>query len=74
MKKLYSFIKHFHCSDAYGIDGEGVQIDDGMIDFPKLFSLFKDYKYAIIPEIWRVHLNNGKGFLIGLERLAKYIR
>jgi len=66
------FIGHIHFSDAYGLDGEGVQIDEGDIDFAKIMPLFADYQGTWVPEIWRGHLQNGKGFIEALTKLRKY--
>jgi N-acetylneuraminate synthase len=69
---LKPFIKHIHFSDAYGLDGEGVQIGEGDIDFDKVMPLFADYQGTWVPEIWRGHLHNAKGFTDALNRLRKY--
>lgn len=66
------FIRHIHFADAYGLDGEGVQIGEGDIDFDRIMPLFKDYEGTWVPEIWRGHLQNGKGFVEALNRLRKY--
>jgi sugar phosphate isomerase/epimerase len=66
------YIRHIHFSDAYGLDGEGVQIGEGDIDFDRIMPLFKDYKGTWVPEIWRGHLQNGKGFNEALNRLKSY--
>jgi N-acetylneuraminate synthase len=66
------FIRHIHFSDAYGLDGEGVQIGHGDIDFGNVMPLFSDYCGTWVPEIWRGHLNNGKGFLEALSKLRQY--
>jgi N-acetylneuraminate synthase len=66
------FIRHIHFADAYGLDGEGVQIDEGDIDFSRIMRLFVDYRGTWVPEIWRGHLENGKGFVKALTRLKKY--
>ena len=66
------FMGHIHFSDAYGLDGEGVQIGEGDIDFGKVMPLFSDYRGTWVPEIWRGHLNNAKGFLEALTKLRRY--
>lgn len=65
--------KHLHIADAAGFDGEGLQIDEGEIDFPALFAVLKKNPCTMIAEIWRGHLYHGRGFVIGTERLAKYM-
>ncbi len=62
---------HLHMADARGVDGEGLQIGEGDLDFP---SLCADLRAAaphasFIPEIWQGHKNNGEGFWLALERL-----
>ena len=62
---------HLHIADARSVDGEGLQIGDGEIDFKmlmqKLAELIPDVSF--IPEVWQGHKNNGQGFWIALERL-----
>jgi N-acetylneuraminate synthase len=65
------FIRHIHFADAYGLDGEGVQIEEGDIDFARIIPLFSDYQGTWVPEIWRGHLHGGRGFLEALNRLKK---
>ncbi|MBF0118050.1 MAG: N-acetylneuraminate synthase family protein [Desulfobacterales bacterium] len=72
IKKVKPFIRHIHIADAYGLDGEGVQIGEGDIHFEEIMPLFSDYKGSWIPEIWRGHLQNGKGFIEALMKLEKY--
>ncbi len=62
--------RHVHFADAYGLDGEGVQIGEGDIDFSRIMPLFAGYRHSWVPEIWRGHLDGGRGFLLALERLA----
>jgi len=66
------FIRHIHFADAYGLDGEGVQIGEGDIDLESIMPLFKDYNGTWVPEIWRGHLNHGKGFIEALIKLKTY--
>jgi sialic acid synthase SpsE/sugar phosphate isomerase/epimerase len=74
VSKVAPFAAHLHIADAKGVDGEGLQIDEGEIDFfilgEKLDKLCKDASF--IPEIWQGHKNSGEGFWIALERLEKY--
>jgi sialic acid synthase SpsE/sugar phosphate isomerase/epimerase len=66
---------HFHLGDASGVDGEGLQVGDGEIDFPKLGSLMKKYspKASFIPEIWQGHKNGGEGFWGAFHKLSGLI-
>ncbi|MBI3160595.1 MAG: N-acetylneuraminate synthase family protein [Chloroflexi bacterium] len=68
---LLPYIAHLHLSDASGLDGEGLQIEEGTIDWVRFFRAFKDYHGTMIPEIWRGHQRGGEGFLIALNRLSE---
>ncbi len=65
---------HLHVADAYGIDGEGVQIGEGEVDFSKAFTVLAENadlsQTSWTPEIWQGHLHQNQGFLTALERLA----
>ena len=54
-----------------GVDGEGLQIGDGEVDFKNIFLTINKYSRdaSFIPEVWQGHTNNGEGFWISLERL-----
>jgi N-acetylneuraminate synthase len=67
---LLPFISHLHLSDGAGLDGEGLQINEGTIDWVHLFRIIKDYHGTMIPEIWRGHQRGGEGFIIALNRLS----
>jgi sialic acid synthase SpsE/sugar phosphate isomerase/epimerase len=66
---------HLHLGDALGVNGEGLQIGEGEIDFKKLANILDDHcpKASFIPEIWQGHKNGGEGFWIALERLENII-
>ena len=57
--------------DASGVNGEGLQIGDGEINFEKLGKILKHKapRSTFIPEIWQGHKNDGEGFFIALEKL-----
>lgn len=65
---------HLHLVDSVGVDGEGVQIGEGEIDWPALAAqldrLCPDASF--IPEIWQGHVNNGEGFWTALDRLETW--
>jgi sialic acid synthase SpsE/sugar phosphate isomerase/epimerase len=71
VKLLLPYIHHLHLSDAAGLDGEGLQIGEGTIDWVRFFSLIGSYNGTMIPEIWRGHQRHGEGFLIAIQRLSE---
>lgn len=62
---------HLHLGDASGINGEGLQVGEGEIDFARLGRILRATcpDASFIPEIWQGHKNGGEGFWIALERL-----
>jgi N-acetylneuraminate synthase len=64
---------HYHIADADGVDGEGLQIGDGQIDFPAFIEQANRLSpsASFIPEIWQGHKNDGEGFWTALDRLEK---
>ena len=65
---------HLHLVDATGVDGEGVQVGDGEIDWALLAQQLDLLapEASFIPEIWQGHVNDGEGFWIALERLEQW--
>jgi len=74
LEKVSKFAAHIHMVDASGVDGEGLQINEGDIDFSLVASIFKSEcpNASFIPEIWQGHKNDFKGFWVALERLEKH--
>ncbi len=70
-KKLAPITAHYHISDGTGVDGEGLQVGDGTVDFDTICKIIRENSanYSFIPEVWQGHKNNGEGFWISLERL-----
>lgn len=70
-EKIAPFSAHLHLGDAKGLNGEGLQVGEGEIDFVRLgVILHKGCPSAtFIPEIWQGHKNGGEGFWVALERL-----
>jgi N-acetylneuraminate synthase len=68
---LLPYIRHLHLSDGAGLDGEGLQIGEGTIDWVHFFKVIGDYRGTMIPEIWRGHQRSGEGFLIAIQRLSE---
>jgi sialic acid synthase SpsE/sugar phosphate isomerase/epimerase len=72
--RVGKYTVHLHIADASGIDGEGLQIEEGDIIFSAVAEdLDKVAPNALfIPEIWQGHKNEGEGFWLALERLEKF--
>ena len=66
-------VRHLHLVDAIGHSEEGVQVEEGDVDWPLLCSQLSrlSHDVSFIPEIWQGHVDNGQGFWIALDRLEK---
>jgi sialic acid synthase SpsE/endonuclease IV len=71
-KIVMPYVRHVHISDAHGIDGEGVQIGEGELDFDAIFRHLEKLKFSWVPEIWSGHVNHGAGTHHALCCLEKY--
>lgn len=74
-KEVAPYSAHLHLGDAAGVNGEGLQIGEGDIDFNRLGSILKNGcpNASFIPEIWQGHKNGGEGFWIALDKLEATI-
>jgi sialic acid synthase SpsE/sugar phosphate isomerase/epimerase len=74
-KKVAPYTAHLHLGDASGVNGEGLQIGKGDIDFERLGLILDEGcpNASFIPEIWQGHKNYGEGFWIALDLLEKQI-
>lgn len=70
------YTAHLHIVDAEGVDGEGLQIGEGSIDFKALGQLLDETcpDASFIPEIWQGHKNDGEGFWIALDKLERFFK
>lgn len=70
-EKIAPLSAHLHLGDAQGLNGEGLQIGEGDIDFVRLGKILRKGcpNASFIPEIWQGHKNGGEGFWIALEKL-----
>jgi sialic acid synthase SpsE/sugar phosphate isomerase/epimerase len=70
-EQLAPFTAHLHLGDARDLNGEGLQVGEGDIDFDRLGAILNAGcpRASFIPEIWQGHKNGGEGFWIALERL-----
>ena len=71
LEKVLPFTAHLHLADGAGVDGEGLQINDGDVDFHLMAEKVKELcpTATWIPEIWQGHEEDGKAFWIALDRL-----
>jgi N-acetylneuraminate synthase len=69
--KIAPVTAHIHIGDARGLNGEGLQIGDGEIDFERLGTILTQGcpKASFIPEIWQGHKNSGEGFWVAMDKL-----
>jgi len=74
-EKIAPITGHLHLGDASGVNGEGLQIGEGDIDFERLAGVLDKHcpEASFIPEIWQGHKNGGEGFWIALEHLENII-
>ena len=74
IEKIANYNVHMHVVDAKGIDGEGVEIGGGDVDFDEIMKLLKAVNPMVqfIPEVWQGHKNGGEGFWKALEFLEKF--
>lgn len=65
------YCAHLHLGDAKGLNGEGLQVGEGEIDFARLGDILRRGcpQASFITEIWQGHKNGGEGFWLALERL-----
>ena len=73
-EKIAPITGHLHLGDASGVNGEGLQIGEGDIDFARLLAILDQGcpNASFIPEIWQGHKNGGEGFWVALEKLETY--
>ena len=74
-EKIAPYTAHIHMGDAKGLNGEGLQIGEGDMDFVRLGKILDKHcpNASFIPEIWQGHKNNGQGFWIALDKLENLL-
>ena len=73
IEQVAPYTAHLHLADADGVDGEGLQIGQGEIDFAALAADLERAAHAsFIPEVWQGHKNAGEGFWIALGKLEQW--
>ena len=73
--RMAPYTVHIHMGDAKGLNGEGLQIGEGEMDFKRLGQILNEGcpDATFIPEIWQGHKNEGEGFWFALEKLENYL-
>lgn len=73
---LMPFTQHLHISDAEGLNGEGLQIGEGEINWSKVSSIVansENRNLSLIPEVWQGHKDNSieakRGLITFINRL-----
>lgn len=68
------YAAHMHIADARGLDGEGLQIGQGEIDFSVASKILDTAApgASFIPEIWQGHKNEGEECWRALELMEKH--
>jgi sialic acid synthase SpsE/sugar phosphate isomerase/epimerase len=74
IKSVAKHVCHLHISDADGSNGEGLQINEGSLDFSKICRTINLHlpRIPFIPEVWQGHKAGGNGFSTALRRLQGY--
>jgi N-acetylneuraminate synthase len=74
-RKIAPYTAHLHLGDASGVNGEGLQVGEGEIDFKLLGKILREGcpEATFIPEIWQGHKNFGEGFWKALDQLEGMI-
>ncbi len=75
VKKIAPISSHLHLGGALGVNGEGLQINEGDIDFSGLCGILNELRpeASFIPETCQGHKNGGEGFWFALEKLERYL-
>ena len=79
IEELIPITSHMHISDSSSSSNEGLNINEGSINFERIFKITNIYnnkhnKLSFIPEIWQGHFNDGEGFRVALKRIGNYIK
>ena len=70
LQMLLPIVKHLHVSDAKGVNGEGVAMGLGDIDWISTWGqISSNSQISFIPEIWQGHKDGGSGFWEALNYL-----
>ena len=71
---LAPWIRHMHLSDSAGLDGEGLQIGEGELDFKQICEWLNVHvpNISFIPEIWQGHIDLGQPSFEALVKLHRF--
>jgi len=74
LRDVAPFVAHLHLADARGVDGEGLQIGQGDIDWVSFWKIMDEFNPSatFIPEIWQGHKNQSQGAWMALDALEKF--
>lgn len=71
LRKLLPVTVHLHIADAKGMNGEGVDLGEGDVDWKKAWPMIiANPEMSFIPEVWQGHKNFGAGFWKALNYLG----
>ncbi|WP_336963527.1 N-acetylneuraminate synthase family protein [Sphingobium aquiterrae] len=73
-EKVGPVTAHLHIVDAEGVDGEGLQIGEGSVDFALLARILARTcpTASFVPEVWQGHKDGGAGFWFALDKLEPW--
>lgn len=73
-RRVGKYVAHMHVVDALGVDGEGIQIGKGDVNFDRLSYELAEHSPGVqfIPEVWQGHKNSGEGFWFALDFLEGF--
>lgn len=71
-KIVMPYVSHLHISDAKGINGEGLQIHEGELDFDATFTEMSGFEFTWVSEIWSGHHHEGAGTYKCMQFLEKW--
>jgi len=74
LETLLPVTRHIHLADGAGLDGEGLQIGEGEIDFAAVMPLAARTDRPLLLEIWQGHKFGGDGFWLALRRLETILQ
>jgi N-acetylneuraminate synthase len=72
VQRSLPYTRHIHFADASGIDSEGLQIGEGVVEWDTLLELLTREDFSWVPEIWSGHLHNAAGFVEAINRLGEF--